>query len=239
MERFYRSRLRSSHWVSFTVQVKETDLWVRAKEDLSQKVYDRVYHHRYGLETYLEQRPAFREALIPVPSDPAAPRVVKAMIRAAQAAGVGPMAAVAGAIAEMVGLDLLDEAGEIIIENGGDLFVAASEPVTVGIYAGASPLSGKVGICLPPSSNPRGICTSSGTVGHSLSFGRADAVTVLSPSAALSDAAATGAGNRVRNKKDIPSTLEWLQSIPEVQGAVIILGDRLGVWGDMEVTALS
>jgi len=176
--------------------------------------------------------------LTPLKPDPTAPPVVQAMLKAAAAAGVGPMAAVAGAIAEAVGLDLLEEAKEIIIENGGDLFLAVQESVTIGIYAGPSPLSDKVGIRLPPAQSPRGVCTSSGTVGHSLSFGRADAVTVLSPSAALSDALATAAGNRVKNPKDIPFALEWLQKIPEVQGAVIIVGDQMGVWGEMEVVAL-
>ena len=110
------------------------------------------------------------------------------MIFAAQAAGVGPMAAVAGALAEQVGQRLLKSTSEVIIENGGDIFIGARQILTVGVYAGGSPLSLKLGLRIDPAKGIRGICTSSGTVGHSLSFGKADAVCVLSDSCALADA---------------------------------------------------
>ena len=175
---------------------------------------------------------------MPLGLDPLAPSIVQAMLQSGKAAGVGPMAAVAGAIAEFVGNDLLAFSPDIIIENGGDLFIVCNEPLTVGIYAGESPLSGRLGIQLSPSDRPVGLCTSSGTVGHSLSFGRADAVTILSPSAVLSDAAATAVGNRVRTKNDIQSALDWSQQIPDVEGALIICGEQMGVWGKLELVSI-
>ncbi len=123
------------------------------------------------------------------------------MAAAAQTAGVGPMAAVAGAIAECVGRELLEFSPEVIVENGGDIFLKVSHRRTVGIFAGDSPLTGRIGIQIEARDTPLGVCTSSGTVGHSLSFGRADAVVVLAPAAALADAAATAIGNRVSRKE--------------------------------------
>ncbi len=237
-ERFYRSKIHSPDWVSFTIQVKESDLWLRARKDLSVEGYERVFQYRHSLEVYIQQHPEFKDSLEPLPLDALAPPLVQAMLQAGQAAGVGPMAAVAGAIAMFVGQDLLAFSPDIIVENGGDLFIVCHEPLTVGIYAGDSPLSDKLGIQLPPSGRPVGLCTSSGTVGHSLSFGRADAVTILSPSALLSDAVATAVGNRVRTKNDIQSALDWVQKIPEVEGVLIIIGEQLGVWGKLELVTI-
>jgi uncharacterized protein len=237
-ERFYRSRIRSLDWFSFTVQVKETDLWIRARKNLSALGYERVYQHRHVLETYILQHPEFMESLRPLPTDPLAPAIVQAMIQAGQTAGVGPMAAVAGAVAQFVGLDLLAYTEDIIIENGGDIFLVCREPLTVGIYAGKSPLSRRLGLQLPPSIHPVGLCTSSGTVGHSLSLGRADAVTILSSSAVLSDAAATAIGNQVQTPRDIQPALNSARRISGVEGALIIIGDQIGVWGGLEIVAL-
>lgn len=160
------------------------------------------------------------------------------MLEAGRLTGVGPMAGVAGAIAEAVGRDLQVFSPEVIIENGGDLFVASQEPLVIGVYAGGSPLSRRLGITLPPCPEGLGLCTSSGTVGHSLSFGRADAVTVLSPSAVLADAAATAVGNRVRTRQDLGAALAWAEGIPQVEGVLIIVDDKLGLWGSLELVRL-
>ncbi|MEW6184764.1 MAG: UPF0280 family protein [Thermodesulfobacteriota bacterium] len=238
MERFYRSRMDSPGWTAFTVQVKETDLWIRARKDCSKKGYERVFQYRNYLETYIHHHPRFKESLIPLAVEATAPVIIQSMLQAGITAGVGPMAAVAGAMAECVGLDLLAETEELIIENGGDLFLSCREPVTVGIFAGKSPLSGKVGIRLPADQGPRGLCTSSGTIGHSISFGRADAVTILSPSAALADAVATATGNRVRTARDIQPALDFARQIEGIEGALVIIGEQMGVWGGMELVTL-
>jgi uncharacterized protein len=237
-ERFYRTRIDAPGWVSFTIQVKESDLWIRARRDLSGPGMDRLFHHRQAIEEYIRQHPEFGEVLTPLPPDPLAPAIIQEMLAAGLAAGVGPMAAVAGAVAQYVGKDLLDLSPDIIIENGGDLFITCGEPLTVGLFAGDSPLSGRIGVSLPPSPGSLGLCTSSGTVGHSLSFGRADAAVVLSPSAILADAAATALGNRVRTRRDLAEALGLAQTIPGVEGALIILGEQLAIWGALEIVSL-
>ena len=113
------------------------------------------------------------------------------------------MASVAGAMAEAFQETSLESSTEVIVENGGDIYLATSRERVIGIYAGTSPLSIKLGIAISPEDSPLGICTSSGTVGPSLSFGKADAVCVLSKSAALADAAATAVGNVVRVRRRI------------------------------------
>jgi ApbE superfamily uncharacterized protein (UPF0280 family) len=148
------------------------------------------------------------------------------------------MAAVAGAMAEAVGQDLLKESPEVIVENGGDIFLRSSKEVRVGIFAGASPLSLRIGLCLPPAEYPRGVCTSSATVGPSLSFGVADAVCVLAASAALADGAATAVGNMVRSSREMEKGLEKARSIEGLTGVVIILGDKLAAWGQIQLAEI-
>jgi ApbE superfamily uncharacterized protein (UPF0280 family) len=158
------------------------------------------------------------------------------MISASRAAGVGPMASVAGAIAEHVGRQLLLKSFNVIVENGGDIFLNMKEDISIGIFAGQSPLSGRIALRIPAGQSPLGICTSSGTVGHSLSFGIADAVCIKSSSAALADAAATAAGNLIRSKSDMRKGLDRAMSIRGVLGVLIVTGDTLAVKGDMELT---
>ena len=149
------------------------------------------------------------------------------------------MAAVAGAMAECVGRDLLAFSRQVIVENGGDLFLKAAPPVVTGIFAGASPLSMKIGLRIDNARDGMGVCTSSGTVGHSLSRGTADAVCVVSRSCALADAAATAIGNRVRCADDIQHAIRFGRSIDGVLGIVIVIGEKLGAWGAVELVPLA
>jgi ApbE superfamily uncharacterized protein (UPF0280 family) len=161
------------------------------------------------------------------------------MIKAGNLAGVGPMAAVAGAIAEFVGKDLLAHSEEVVVENGGDIFMKLNDPVTIGIYAGKSPLSMKLGVRLIPGNRPLSICTSSGTVGHSLSFGKSDAVCIVSHSCALADAAATAIGNRIRSKGDVKTAVQEAGKMDGITGAVAIIDDIIGLWGDLDIIPLT
>jgi len=237
-ERTYRNLVKTDDLVNFEVIVKETDLLVRARKDLSRETRESVLKYRHQLETYIAMHPEFAGSLVPLDEDPYAPRIVQEMIRTSRCANVGPMAAVAGAVAEFVSKDLLTLSEEIIIENGGDIYLATSKERTIGIYAGDSPLSLKIGVLIQTEDSPLGICTSSGTVGPSLSFGKADAICILSKSAALADAAATAVGNRVKARKDIESGLETGKTIEGVLGTLIIIGERMGVWGNIRLVQL-
>jgi ApbE superfamily uncharacterized protein (UPF0280 family) len=161
------------------------------------------------------------------------------MIEAGRKAGVGPMAAVAGAVAEYVGRGLMTRSPDVIVENGGDIFIRTDDPLTIGVFAGNSPLSMKVGLKIDASGNGVGVCTSSGTIGHSLSLGSADAVCVVSSSCALADASATAIGNIVRSAADMKRALAVGQKISGIEGILIIRGDRLGAWGKLEIVPIS
>jgi ApbE superfamily uncharacterized protein (UPF0280 family) len=237
-ERFYRLSHQPQDLRSFVVRAKESDLWVAAEADLSGRALESLLNHRRGLEAYIRQNPDFAEALSPIADDALAPPMVRRMLAAGLAAGTGPMAAVAGAIAQAVGQDLLRHSSRVMVENGGDIFMAGGGDMVVGLYAGKSVLSGKLGLKIPSAGLPLCLATSSGTVGHSLSFGRADAAVVLARDGALADACATALGNRVKQDADMAPGLEWLGSIAGITGGLLILGDNLAAWGQVELTEL-
>lgn len=234
--RTYRNRIHDTDLVSFGVTIKETDLYIRARKNLRSKAERLAEKYRRILERYIERYPDFLTTLEPFSPGDNAPMIVKEMVEAAVAAGVGPMAAVAGAIAECVGRELLEYSPEVIVENGGDIFMKSLSQRTVSIYAGKSPLSNKIALEIAPEDTAVGICTSSGTVGHSLSFGKADAVVIVSPSTSLADAVATATGNLVKTEEDIQIGLDFSEKIPGVKGALIIINDKMGVHGDLKLS---
>ncbi|OGW74960.1 MAG: thiamine biosynthesis protein ApbE [Omnitrophica bacterium RBG_13_46_9] len=232
--RFYRIWVNSD-LVNFTVQDGQTDISISAERYLKDKAKKLISRYRSDIMHYIKIKPEFEFSLEPLPLDGDAPAIVGAMLKASFLAGVGPMAAVAGAISEFVGRDLLKFTNQIILENGGDIFIKTDEERRIGIYAGDSPLSGKIAIRIKPDSTPLGICTSSGTVGHSLSFGKADAVSVVARNAFLADSCATATGNRVNTENDIEKALNFVKSIEDVIGAVVIYKDKIGTIGDIEL----
>jgi len=219
--------------------VKETDLFVHAVRNLEDAAKESILRHRGYIEAYIKEHPEFAETLTPWRMSGPAPIIIKDMAKAGQKAGVGPMAAVAGVLAESVGMDLLSYTDEVIVENGGDIFLKTDSPAAVGIFAGHSPLSMRIGLRLVSANKPVSVCTSSGTVGHSFSLGKADAVCVVSESCPLADAAATSIGNRVNSKKDIQQAIDFGQKIEGVKGLVVIIGTEIGFWGDIEVIPLN
>jgi len=232
----YRRQVRSGSLVSFRVLIKETDLMVSSSRDLSAQTRDMVHNLRSQLEGYIRSKPDFAATLLPYPEDPFAPEIVKEMISAARMFDVGPMAAVAGTIADFVGSGLLDYSDEVIVENGGDIFLKTAQPATVSVNAGYSPLSNKLGLVIDPSQMPLGICTSSATVGHSLSLGVADAVCVAARSASVADAAATSLGNRIKNKHGLKREIEAFREFEAIIGGIVITGKTMATWGDIELT---
>jgi len=193
---------------------------------------------RGSIESYIGRHPLFLTTLETYQAEAEAPAIVKEMARVSQLTGVGPMAAVAGAIAEAVGRDLLAFSPEVIVENGGDIFLKMSKKRLVGIYAGQSAFTKKIALEIMSKETPLGIGTSSGTVGHSLSLGSADAVVALSSSAALADGAATALGNMVKAADDISKAIEKARNIEGLRGVVIIVGDKMGVWGRVKIVPL-
>jgi len=235
-ERFYRDFSDSLRWNSYRVRVESTDLFVRTREDYSEEINSIITTVREEIKDHILKQGSFLTTLNPIERQENIPEIIEKMYRASEIASVGPMAAVAGAIAEAVGVFLLDKSDEIIIENGGDIWLNVIEPVVISIFAGESVFSNKIAIKINPEDTPLGICTSSGRVGHSFSFGKADSATVISKNTALADAVATASANIVKSEGDIDAAIEYAMSINEVSGIVIIYNDKLAVKGDIELT---
>jgi len=234
--RNYRRSMAAEGLVSFEVMEAETDLAISADKDLSLVARQAIINYRRDIENYIKRDSRFFSSLEPIDVAGNSPAIVKAMAEAAKKAGVGPMAAVAGAVAEFVGTELLKYSKQVIIENGGDIFMHSLTPRIVGVYAGEdSPFKGKLAVRIDSPGKNIGVCTSSGTVSHSLSFGKADAALLISSDAALADAAATTVGNIVKNKSDIEKGIDVARSIPGIEGVLIVIGDKMGSWGKIEL----
>lgn len=184
---------------------------------------------RSELERYLIKDPFFGLSYEPV-SIPEKPEIAKKMALAAKRAEVGPMAAVAGAVAAE-GIAMARENGALfcVIDNGGDIAMISDRKIRIGLYAGESPLSGKYAFLIEPPDELYGICTSSATVGHSFSFGTADSVTVFAPDPVLADAVATSVCNTLTISDQ--SCLEDLD--PDIDGIYAVFNDTSIVWGDI------
>lgn len=244
VKRTYREQFRQDDLLHFQVSVKQTDLDIGVRKErftpeMAGWIQEIVRKQRELLEKYIEEDHAFLHSLIPCDLKPGAPPIAVDMAQAARLAGVGPMAAVAGAFAHYIGVELLRRSKDVIVENGGDIYMRSTRRRTIGIFAGQSPLSNRIALSIRPEDTPMGICTSSGTVGHSLSMGCADAVVILSPSAILADAVATAAGNLVQNKEDVKKAAEYATGIEGVTGAVVIKDDCLAACGRIKLVPFS
>jgi uncharacterized protein len=189
---------------------------------------------RTEIEDYILVHPEFLSSLVPIALRDDAPHIACEMARAASLAGVGPMAAVAGAIAEAAAREALSAgAREAIVENGGDIFLVSDEEAVVGIFAGSGSLKASLALIVEPAYMPVSICSSSSFMGHSLSFGKCDLATVVAGSGALADAVATFACNSVKEVSDIEPTLDRVMSIDGVRGVILVKADKIGLAGDL------
>jgi len=244
-DRFYRHYFSASDLFTFKVNIKETDLWIAVDREsyqcsLQRELEENIWKKRIELEHFIAVNPSFKASLKPyLPGLEGVPPVAWEMLQAGNRVGVGPMAAVAGTFAAIAGKYLLNQGvKEVIVENGGDIFMSTGQPRRIGIYAGSSPLSGKIGLEIQPGQTPLGICTSSGTVGHSYSQGKADAVIALSPRVALADAAATSLANLVQDKLDLQEAVNRGKKLEDITGVVAICSDRIAAWGEIQLCRL-
>lgn len=233
----YRTLQNAGDLRYFRVTEGETDLMIGASRVFDAKARETVKQARSLVQSAIAERPEFRTSLAPLEPAGNEPALIRGMYDAAKIAGTGPMAAVAGAIAQEVGRGLLKNSPNVTVENGGDVFLAGSHVRTIAIAAGKSPISGRLGIRLTPGKGV-GVCTSSGTYGHSLSFGKADAAVVAAEDAALADAAATMLGNKVKTPEDLAEAVEWAAALPGVLGAVAVIGDKIAAAGDIELVPI-
>jgi hypothetical protein len=210
---------------------RETIATILAEENkYIEAAKDGIIAARQVLERYIARDPFFSATLEPYEPNSDEPILVR-MASAARKADVGPMAAVAGVIA-WSGIEEMVERGARfgVIDNGGDIALISDRPVRVGVHAGTAPISNRVAFVVPPQERVLGICTSSSTVGPSISFGIADAVTVFSHDVALADAWATSVCNQIR-EEDI-SVLSRLNPL-EVIGVFAVMGNHTEQWGNV------
>lgn len=236
--RTYRAVVSPQGLVTFEVAIKETDLQISAVRDLTSEAGDLIAQARWEIESFVTAHPRFAETWSPYEVEADAPSIVQQMATAAFRARVGPMAAVAGAVAEYVARGLAASSPEVIVENGGDIFMVGEHDRTIAMWAGGSSLTGHLGILVKAGLMPVAVCTSSGTVGHSTSLGSADAAVVLAHDGALADAVATALANRVHTAEDVQRAIDATRAIHGVLGLVVVLGDHLGAWGNVHLTAL-
>lgn len=236
--RTYRDFLETDRFKTFRVIVETSDLYVKALVELEEETEKLIRQCRTQIEAAIARRAEFLTSLAPLPEEPGDAPVAVRMLRAGKKAGTGPMAAVAGAVSEFVGRALLRWSPEVIVENGGDIFLQVERPVVVGLIAGTSPFSGRIGLRVEETPLSLGICTSSGTVGPSTSFGKADAATIVSRDVALADAVATATGNRIQSPMDLKSAVEWAVTIPGVDGALAVMGDKIAAVGEIELVPI-
>lgn len=236
--RWYRTMMEGNRFISFQTTYLETDLWIGIDEpsfhpSLPDFAYHEILRLRKVLNEYMAIKPRFLTSLEPLPSDGNAPPEIQSMISCTQKSETGPMSAIAGQFAQTVGEAIREKykVKEILIENGGDIYACIDHPLDVSVYAGTSPLSNKIIVEIPEKFSPLGICTSSGTVGHSLSFGKADAVMVACKSTPLADAWATRLCNEVKTPADISRVLQLTETIPDILSIVIVAGDQTGIRG--------
>lgn len=227
--------------VRFTVRHRETDLWIAVDRGnaarMAKTAQTFVTALRRSLDSYLAVDPDYRRALIPYMPRPEAPLLLHEMAAAAATAGIGPMSAVAGAFARETGRMLRREfdIGEVVVENGGDIYADVQRPLDVALFAGASPLSERIGLHIPPTGHALGICTSSATVGPSLSFGKADAVMIVCRDVLEADSQATAFANRIHTTSDLQPVVETACRCPDILGAIAVKEDRMAIGGAFEL----
>ncbi|MCW7754709.1 UPF0280 family protein [Desulfobotulus sp. H1] len=231
----YRSTMGHAGLVGFRLTEQETDLHIQAVSDLSVAARKTLLRLRQEIREYISSYPEFSTNLTPWNENPGTSTLIQSMANASRLAEVGPMASVAGAIAEAVGRKLLRRSSRIIVENGGDLFACSDLPLTIGLYAGDTPFSGKIAMQIPPPVDGMGICTSSGTLGHSISFGRADAAVVMGPDTALADALATSMANQIHKPEDIDTLIKKAAERQGITAMVLVKGDRLAAYGKVKL----
>ncbi|MGD9580033.1 MAG: UPF0280 family protein [Vampirovibrionia bacterium] len=235
-KRNYREWVKTSDLITFQATIKETDLQISADKNLKEESLEAIKYYRKQINDHILLVPEFETSFSPIKCYNETFPLITSMYEAGKSANTGPFAAVAGAMAEYVGKELLKYSSQVIVENGGDLFISSKRDRILGIYAGKSILTGKIGLKIPAYLSPVGVCTSSGTVGHSVSFGKADAVIIVSKDTSLADSVATATANMIQTSKDLEKAIDFAKNINNITGIVAIIDKDIAIWGkDIEI----
>ncbi len=239
-ERFYRG-WTSSDLETFRVAVGESDLQIYAETNLRNEALNILTGVRRTIREHIGLNPSFRHSLTPVTPQSSAVlkgscNIINTMEEAGREWNTGPMASVAGAIAEEVGRSLLKHSKIVVVENGGDVWASSPAPLEFLVYPGEqSPFSKGISFSLDAAKGIS-VCTSSGKVGPSFSFGKADAVTAIHSCGARADAAATSLANRIRGESDVTRIVEEVACKRKLTGIIATCGESIGIWGELHLT---
>lgn len=216
----------------FSLSYRESILTVVCDDGLRDAAFDAMMEARYSVESKISEDPFFGITYDPYPASPGDDELVRRMCDASAVAGVGPMAGVAGAVAVHIA-ERLVEAGSsyAVVENGGDIAFYSPEPRLVGIFAD-HPVFRDLAFSVS-SDRIIGICSSSRTVGPSVSFGTSSISTVFSDDVILADCCATALGNLVRDEASIQGAVEDIGSRAGVRGCMACCGDKVAMFGDI------
>ncbi len=239
-DRTYRDSVHPQQGeTSFQVAVEQTDLLIVAEKDLQAEIASHVSQVRGELKNWIMFHPEFAESLQPLDVPDNAPEMIRAMYEAAALCGVGPMAAVAGAVAQAVGDHFVTQSPNILVENGGDTYLHSTRERVVALLAEPD-TDAKIGLKLEEAAFPVALCASSATIGHSLSLGSGDLVAIRAKDARFADAAATSLCNRLKSEADINDVLdlakEW--TAHGLEGIFAQYNETIVAWGELELVAL-
>ncbi len=236
---YRKSKTQKNGLKTCQFRIGESNLMISSNKPVQQIAKKFLIKIRSEIKNYIKIHPEFSESFKPVKIKKDAPAIIKKMSKASHSADIGPMAAIAGAIAEELGKNLGKHSSELIIENGGDIFVNVKRQIIVGIWCQNEKIRNNMGILLDKKKGRCAICTSSGTLGHSFNYGKADAATVIAKDAAMADAWATRLGNEVKSAKDIKRALSLLATIKGLIGGVVIYQKTIAMWGNIELTQIT
>ncbi|WP_159521189.1 UPF0280 family protein [Sunxiuqinia indica] len=244
--RTYRNSFSKERFQSFVITCNDSDLWIGVdpasyKDEMSAVALKKLTAMQSELEVYIAGDSFFKKSLKPCDVQENAPDFVRSMAEAAEKAGVGPMAAVSGMFSELIGRELLENFSidELVVVNGGDIYMKLQKSQVMTVFAGESPLSGMVGLEIDAEQTPLGICTFAQTEQTPMNFGKADAVIIVCKDAALADAFTTGFGNLIKKPADVEKVLKRTERFEEVISAVLICDDQIGIRGEFEIKLLS
>jgi ApbE superfamily uncharacterized protein (UPF0280 family) len=231
----YRKNISVKGKYSYRLKYKYTDLFITCDREISKEVKEPVVSFYNGLEEVLSRHEVFGKSLTPVKIIDNYPPIIKKMCRAAEVFKVGPMAAVAGAVCDRIAQSISGSCDFLMIENGGDVYIKSSIPVSAVLFSSSRYFRDRLNIRITADTTPCGLCSSSGIIGHSLSLGKSDLVTVMSESTVMADTAATAIANSIKEKADVDKALAHYRDYKQIKGLIIIKDDRLAIWGELQL----
>ncbi len=230
----YRNRVKYKEKYNWRIIYKYSDLLVSCDRNIIPKLERLIKEIYHLLGSCIKENPSFQKSLSPLKIKPEYPPVIKKMCQKAAIFNVGPMATVAGAVCDYLASGLDRYCSRLIIENGGDVFIKTNKDIKVGVYLKNKHFEDKIYLKIKAVGTPCGLCSSSGSFGHSLSMGSSDLVVVMAKSTISADGAATSIANNIRDPEDISKTISSYKNIKDIKGILIVKDDRLGVWGNIE-----